>query len=318
MRRMHRIVLLAGLLAVAPVLAGCESEFRHGQARRVRPQREEKTAGRAQGGVSGRRAGRHARHSARIPEGQPAAAGDRAGACEPPAPPPTPDGKAAPRQRARRLQSLRPDEPKPKPKRKPKPRSAAACADADHRAAGGQSDQSSDQQQLEPWPNTPPRSKPAPGRVRARLPGRRRRRRPAPSRAKVIVRLREPRPLRVGRTAAHELHHRHYRPAQCRQVDVVQPAGRPARRAGRRPAGRDARPPRRRGPARRSRFHRDRYRGPRAVGARKPHRPHAGADRNRDGAGRRHLLHDRRARRADARPTGPSPNWCANPASRPC
>ena len=44
-----------------------------------------------------------------------------------------------------------------------------------------------------------------------------------------------------------ELHRRHCRPAQCRQVDAVQPAGRPAAGAGRRPAGRDARPPRRRG-----------------------------------------------------------------------
>ncbi len=115
-----------------------------------------------------------------------------------------------------------------------------------------------------------------------------------------------------------ELHHRHCRPAQCRQVDLVQPAGRTAHRAGRRPAGRDARPPRRRGPARRSRFHRDRYRRIGRVGAREPHRPHAGADRNRDGAGRCDLLHDRRARRADRRSTTSSPSSRASPASRPC
>ena len=54
-------------------------------------------------------------------------------------------------------------------------------------------------------------------------------------------------------------HRRHRRPAQCRQVDAVQSAGRQAARAGRRPAGRDARPPRRRCAARRPRISRDRH-----------------------------------------------------------
>ena len=42
----------------------------------------------------------------------------------------------------------------------------------------------------------------------------------------------------------HELHPRHRRTAERRQVDAVQPAGRQAPRAGRRPARRDARPAR--------------------------------------------------------------------------
>ena len=36
------------------------------------------------------------------------------------------------------------------------------------------------------------------------------------------------------------------------------------------------------------------------------------------GAGRCDLLHDRRARRADAGSTALSPSWCASPASRSC
>ena len=62
----------------------------------------------------------------------------------------------------------------------------------------------------------------------------------------------------------------------------------------------------------------DRHRRARGVGARKPVRPHARADRNRDRAGRRDLLHDRCARRRHCRPIAPSPSWRANPASRPC
>ena len=52
MRRMHRIVLLAGLLALAPVLAGCEN-FDMDKSRHFPSQREEEAAGRAQGTVSG-------------------------------------------------------------------------------------------------------------------------------------------------------------------------------------------------------------------------------------------------------------------------
>ena len=97
--------------------------------------------------------------------------------------------------------------------------------------------------------------------------------------------------------ASHELHGRHRRTAECRQVHPVQSAGRQAARAGRRPAGRHPRPPRGRGPARRSRLHGDRYRRARDGRARQPHRAHAGADRGRDRGRRRGVLRRRRARR---------------------
>ena len=60
MRRMRRIVLLAGLVALAPVLAGCE-DFDMDKSRFFSPQREEEAARRAQGAIPGRRAGRHAK-----------------------------------------------------------------------------------------------------------------------------------------------------------------------------------------------------------------------------------------------------------------
>ena len=144
------------------------------------------------------------------------------------------------------------------------------------------------------------------------------RRRPAPSRAERHAALRERRPLCAGRTLPMSF-----------TVAIV---GRPNvgkstlfnRLVGRRLALVDDRPgvtrDRREGEARLGDldFTVIDTAGPRRVGARKPVRPHAGADRNRDRAGRRDLLHDRRARRPDCRPTAPSPSWCANPASRPC
>ena len=249
MRRMHRIVLLVGLVALAPVLAGCE-DFDMDKFDVSPSQRKEEAAGRAQRCVPAGRAGRHARNSAGIHEGQSAAAGHRAST-----------GGGARRARA---DQLRP----PRSSRRQNPsRNRSANRSRARQPISPRKSPCSLRPRVKPAASSkwrpgrvPLRSSQRPGKARAPTPGRRRRR-PAPSRADASVRLRERRPLCAGRIAAHELHHRHCRPAQCRQVDAVQPAGRPARRAGRRPAGRDARPPRRRGPARRSRFHRDRYRG---------------------------------------------------------
>ena len=66
----------------------------------------------------------------------------------------------------------------------------------------------------------------------------------------------DPQPRLVGNDASSlrsvgtrhaSTHRRHRRPAQCRQIDPVQPAGRQAPGAGRRPARRDPRPARGRG-----------------------------------------------------------------------
>ena len=82
---------------------------------------------------------------------------------------------------------------------------------------------------------------------------------------------------------------------------AVQPPGRPARRAGRRPARRDARPAR--GEARLGdlAFTVIDTAGLDEAAPESLYRPHAGADRGRDRAGRRGLLPDRRTHRPDAR-----------------
>ena len=67
-------------------------------------------------------------------------------------------------------------------------------------------------------------------------------------------------PAKAGHPMAHELHHRDRRAAERRQVHAVQPAGRQAPGAGRRPARRHPRPARGPGPPRRSGLHHHRYR----------------------------------------------------------
>ena len=78
MRRMYRIVLMAGLIALAPVLAGC-ADFDMDSLDFLHLNEKKKLPGERKELFPERRAGRHARHSARIPEGQSAAGGHRAG-----------------------------------------------------------------------------------------------------------------------------------------------------------------------------------------------------------------------------------------------
>ena len=113
------------------------------------------------------------------------------------------------------------------------------------------------------------------------------------------------------------LHRRHRRPAQCRQVDAVQPAGRQAAGAGRRPPGRHPRPARGRGAARRSRLHRDRHRRLRRGGARQPDPAACGRRPRRaiDDADAVLFLIDARAGLTADRPRVRR-CWCARPASR--
>ncbi len=69
MRRMYRTVLMAGLVALAPVLAGCEN-FDMDQLDIFHLNEKKKLPGERKEVFPGRRAGRHARHSAGISEGQ--------------------------------------------------------------------------------------------------------------------------------------------------------------------------------------------------------------------------------------------------------
>ena len=79
MRRMHRIVLLAGLVALAPVLAGCE-DFDMDKFDFLNLNEKKKLTGERKELFPRGRAGRDARDSARIPERQSAAAGHGANA----------------------------------------------------------------------------------------------------------------------------------------------------------------------------------------------------------------------------------------------
>jgi len=146
MRRMHRIVLLIGLVALAPVLAGCEDfdmdkfDFLHlndkkklpGERKDVFPQ-----------GVPGVSQGIPPEY---IKGNQPQPETAQAPAAEPAAP--APSAKTAAIEPA--------EEPKPKPKHKPKPRTATRQPTqiTVQPAAQGQG---SGQQQVAPWPGTTPK-----------------------------------------------------------------------------------------------------------------------------------------------------------------
>jgi hypothetical protein len=146
MRRMHRIVLLIGLVALAPVLAGCEDfdmdkfDFLHlndkkklpGERKDVFPQ-----------GVPGVSQGIPPEY---IKGNQPQPETAQAPAAEPAAP--APSAKTAAIEPAA--------EPKPKPKHKPKPRTATRQPTqiTVQPAAQGQG---SGQQQVAPWPGTTPK-----------------------------------------------------------------------------------------------------------------------------------------------------------------
>jgi len=152
MRRVHRIVLLVGLVALAPVLAGCEDfdmdkfDFLHlndkkklpGERKDVFPQ-----------GVPGVSQGIPPEY---IKGNQPQPETAQAPAAEPAAP--APSAKTAAIEPAA--------EPKPKPKRKPKPRTATRQPTqiTVQPAAQGQG---SGQQQVAPWPGTTPQQ-PASGK----------------------------------------------------------------------------------------------------------------------------------------------------------
>jgi hypothetical protein len=147
MRRMKRIVLLAGLLAIAPVLAGCEDFdidkfdiFGINQKKKLPGERKELFPQ----GVPGVSQGIPPEY---LKENQPPPEAAQAPAAEPAnTAAPAPAGKTA---------ALAPaEEPKPKPKRKPKPKTAARPATQVTVQPTGQSQ---DQQQpLPPWPGSSP------------------------------------------------------------------------------------------------------------------------------------------------------------------
>ena len=146
MRRMHRIVLLVGLVALAPVLAGCEDfdmdkfDFFHLNEKKKLPGERKDVFPQGVPGVSQGIPPEYMKGNQPQPETA------QAPAAEPAAP--APSAKTAAIEPAA--------EPKPKPKRKPKPRTAThqPTQITVQPAAQGQA---SGQQQMAPWPGTPPK-----------------------------------------------------------------------------------------------------------------------------------------------------------------
>ena len=145
MRRMHRIVLLVGLVALAPVLAGCEDfdmdkfDFLHLNDKKKLPGERKDLFPQGVPGVSQGIPPEYMKGKQPQPETA------QAPAAEPAAP--APSAKTAAIEPAA--------EPKAKPKRKPKPRTATRPPTqiTVQPAAQGQG---SGQQQTAPWPGTTP------------------------------------------------------------------------------------------------------------------------------------------------------------------
>ena len=151
MRRMHCIVLLTGLLAIAPVLAGCEDfdmdkldVFGLNKKKKLPGERKELFPE----GVPGVTQGIPPEY---LKENQPPPDTAQAPANSAAAP----DKGAAPASKTASVAPAEEPKPKQKPKRKPKPRTAARPTVA-VQPVGQSQDQG--QQPLAPWPNSPPPS----------------------------------------------------------------------------------------------------------------------------------------------------------------
>jgi len=164
MRRMHRIVLFAGLVALAPVLAGCENfdmdsldVFHLNDKKKLPGERKEVfpegVPGVSQGIPPEYLKGNQQADTALAPDGAAAVAapGEKSGAA-------TPSAKTA------AIEPAAEPKLKPKPKPKPKPRTAKQQPKQGTAPPAAQA-QSNDQQQLAPWPGStqpPPAAQAAP------------------------------------------------------------------------------------------------------------------------------------------------------------
>jgi cell division septation protein DedD len=165
MRRMHRIVLLAGMVALAPVLAGCADfdmdklDFFHLNEKKKLPGERKEVF---PGGVPGVSQGippEYLKGNQPPPDVAQTSASEPANIAAT-----TPDDKAAAPAQAGKTAAVEPaEEPKPKakpkPKRKPKPRTATRAPTqvtvkpaAQKQTQGQTQAQGDGQQQLAPWP----------------------------------------------------------------------------------------------------------------------------------------------------------------------
>ena len=164
MRRMHRIVLFAGLVALAPVLAGCENfdmdsldVFHLNEKKKLPGERKEVFPEGVPGVSQGippeyLKGNQQQADTALAPDGAAAVAapGEKSGA-------------AAPSAKTAAIEPAA--EPKLKPKPKPKPKPRTAKQQPKQGTAPAAQAQSGDQQQLAPWPGStqpPPAAQAAP------------------------------------------------------------------------------------------------------------------------------------------------------------
>ena len=164
MRRMHRIVLFAGLVALAPVLAGCENfdmdtldVFHLNEKKKLPGERKEVFPEGVPGVSQGippeyLKGNQQQADTALAPDGAAAVAapGEKSGA-------------AAPSAKTAAIEPAA--EPKLKPKPKPKPKPRTAKQQPKQGTAPAAQAQGGDQQQLAPWPGStqpPPAAQAAP------------------------------------------------------------------------------------------------------------------------------------------------------------
>lgn len=161
MRRKYRTVLIAGLLALTPVLAGCADfdmdsldVFNLNQKKKLPGERKEVFPGGVPGVTQGippeyLKGNQQQADTALAPDGAAAPVpGDKAA-------PPAPPAKTA------AIEPAQEPKAKPKPKRKPKPHTAKQPPTRVTAQPAAQS-QGSGEQKLEPWPGTAPQQQPAP------------------------------------------------------------------------------------------------------------------------------------------------------------
>ena len=154
MRRIHRIVLLAGLVALAPVLAGCEDfdmdkfDFLHLNDKKKLPGDRKDVFPQGVPGVSQGIPPEYLKGNQPPPDTAQAPGPEGTAAAA------APGGKpaaAAPKAKTAAIEPAAEPKPKAKPKRKPQTAARPAKQDTAQPAAQGQGN---GRQQLEPWPGT--------------------------------------------------------------------------------------------------------------------------------------------------------------------
>ena len=154
MRRMHRIVLFAGLVALAPVLAGCENfdmdnlDFFHLNDKKKLPGERKEVFPDGVPGVTQGIPPEYLKGNQQQADTALGPAPDGAAAAGVPS---EKSGAAAPSAKTAAIEPVA--EPKLKPKHKPKPRTAKQQPKQGTAQPAAQA-QSNDQQQLAPWPGS--------------------------------------------------------------------------------------------------------------------------------------------------------------------